>query len=153
MYPKKVVVVLLLAASLIGFIDAAYLTTKHYLGAPPPCGVFGGCETVTTSKYATIAGVPLALLGALYYLAVFLFVIAYLDTRRIGILQMTAGFSAVGFLASVWFVYLQLFVIKAICPYCMLSAFASTVLFMVGMTVFWGQRGAYSSPANARRSG
>ncbi len=148
--PPKRIIVPLLAASLIGFIDAAYLTAKHYLGAPPPCGRFGGCETVTTSEYATIAGVPLALLGAVYYLAVFLSVIAYLDTRRPGILRMTAGFTAVGFLASLWFVYLQLFVIKAICPYCMLSAFASTVLFIVGMIVLRRQRGLDSSPADAR---
>lgn len=150
MPPKRIIVALLLAASLIGFIDAAYLTAKHYLGAPPPCGRFGGCETVTTSEYATIAGVPLALLGAVYYLAVFLSVIAYLDTRRPGILRMTAGFTAVGFLASLWFVYLQLFVIKAICPYCMLSAFASTVLFIAGMIALWGQSGSYSSPVDAR---
>ncbi|MCG3114044.1 MAG: vitamin K epoxide reductase family protein [Candidatus Manganitrophus sp. SA1] len=150
MPPKRIIVALLLAASLIGFIDAAYLTAKHYLGAPPPCGRFGGCETVTTSEYAAIAGVPLALLGAVYYLAVFLSVIAYLDTRRPGILRMTAGFTAVGFLASLWFVYLQLFVIKAICPYCMLSAFASTVLFIVGMIVLRGQRELDSSSADAR---
>lgn len=150
--PPKRIIVALLAASLIGFIDAAYLTAKHYLGAPPPCGRFGGCETVTTSEYAAIAGVPIALLGAVYYLAVFLSVIAYLDTRRPGILRMTAGVTAVGFIASVWFVYLQLFVIKAICPYCMLSAFASTVLFIAGMTVLWEQRGGYSSPADARSS-
>lgn len=150
MPPKRIIVALLLAASLIGFIDAAYLTAKHYLGAPPPCGRFGGCETVTTSEYATIAGAPIALLGAVYYLAVFLAVVAYLDTRRSGILRMTAGFTAVGFLASLWFVYLQLFVIKAICPYCMLSAFASTVLFIAGMIVLRGQRELDSSPADAR---
>ncbi|TAJ98741.1 MAG: vitamin K epoxide reductase family protein [Candidatus Manganitrophaceae bacterium] len=149
MPPKKIILALLLAASLIGFVDAAYLTAKHFLGVPPPCGRFGGCETVTTSEYATIGGAPLALLGALYYLAVFLSVIAYLDTRRPGILRMTAGFTAVGFIASLWFVYLQLFVIKAICPYCMLSAFVSTVLFIVGIAVLRGQ-GADASPANAR---
>lgn len=152
MRPKRLIVALLLAASLIGFVDAAYLTAKHYLGAPPPCGRFGGCETVTTSEYATIAGAPLALLGTVYYLAIFLSVIAYLDTRRPGILRMTAGFTAVGFLASVCFVYFQLFVIKAICPYCMFSAFASTVLFIAGMMALRGQRGEYSSPVNGRRT-
>jgi uncharacterized membrane protein len=149
-HPKKVIVALLLAASLIGFIDAAYLTAKHYLGMPPSCGRFGGCETVTTSEYATIAGVPIALLGALYYLAVFLSVIAYLDTRRTGIIRWTAGFTTVGFVASLWLVYLQLFVIKAICPYCMLSAFASTILFIVGIAVFREQRGP-DSPARMER--
>lgn len=140
MPPKRAVVVLLLAVSLLGFIDAAYLTARHLLGAPPPCGRFGGCETVTTSGYAAIAGVPVALLGALYYLAIFLSVVAYVDSGRPGILRMTARFTAVGFIASAWFVYLQLFVIRAICLYCIFSALASTLLFLLGAAILRGER-------------
>jgi uncharacterized membrane protein len=133
--PKRAMVFLFLAVSLVGFVNAAYLTAKHYLGTPPACSLFAGCEKVTTSRYATILGVPLALLGALYYLAVFLAVVAYVDTGRVGIFRGVAGFTAVGFVASAWFVYLQLFVIQAICQYCMLSAFTSTLLFIFGITV------------------
>jgi uncharacterized membrane protein len=133
--PKRAMVSLFLAVSLVGFVNAAYLTAKHYLGAPPACSLFAGCEKVTTSRYATIMGIPLALLGAIYYLTLFLSVIAYLDTRRVGIFRGAAGFTAVGFVASAWFVYLQLFVIQAICQYCMLSALTSTILFLLGITV------------------
>ena len=122
-----------LVISFIGFADATYLTAKHYSGTPLECSVFESCEKVTTSRYATVLGIPVALLGAIYYLAIFLSLIAYLDLRRGGILSFTALFTIVGLLASAWFVYLQLFVIQAICPYCMVSAVASTVLFLLGM--------------------
>jgi uncharacterized membrane protein len=131
---------LFLAASLVGLIDAAYLTAKHYLGTPPACSLFAGCEKVTTSHYAMIAGIPLALLGAIYYLALFLIVIAYLDTGRIEMIRLASGLTAIGFVSSIYFVYLQLFVIQAICIYCMLSALASTVLFIIGMMMLRGMR-------------
>jgi uncharacterized membrane protein len=130
--PPNWMIASFLSASFIGFADATYLAAKHYLGTPLSCSIFEGCEKVTTSRFATIAGVPLGVAGAAYYLVVFLTVIAYLDTRRLGIIRFAAGFTAVGFLSSLWFVYLQLFVIGAVCPYCMLSALASTALFIVG---------------------
>ncbi|HUK57055.1 MAG TPA: vitamin K epoxide reductase family protein [Nitrospiria bacterium] len=121
-----------LILSLIGFADATFLTVKHYAGGPLNCSIFEGCEKVTTGPYASLVGIPLSLLGAAYYLAIFLLTIAYLDTRRGGILYFTAGMTFVGFAASAWFVYLQLFVIRAVCPYCMVSALTSTVLFILG---------------------
>jgi uncharacterized membrane protein len=124
-----------LIVSFIGFIDATYLTVKHYSGTPLACPLFKDCEKVTTSRYATILGVPLALLGAVYYLTIILSSIAYLDIRRKVILSFTVRFTIIGLLASAWFVYLQFFVIRAICPYCMVSAVASTILFLLGMLV------------------
>lgn len=123
----------MLAASVIGFADASYLTAKHYLGIPITCSLIAGCEKVTSSQYATIGPVPLALLGALYYLVVFIGLVAYLDTKKRIWLEIVARFTVVGFLASLALVYLQLFVIRAICLYCMASAFTSTVLFVLGM--------------------
>ncbi len=125
----------LLVAAFVGFADATYLTAKHVLGTPLACLVFAGCEKVTTSRYAFVFGIPLAAYGAAYYLAILLALVAYLDTRHATVLRAAAAFTAVGFLASVYFVYLQLFVIHAICPYCMLSAAASTTLFVLGVFV------------------
>jgi uncharacterized membrane protein len=130
--PPKWILALFLVFSLAGFADASYLTVTHYAGTPPECSIFHGCEKVTTSPYATLGGVPLALLGMIYYAAIILLIIAYLDTRREGILLFTARATVVGFLASAWFVYLQLYVIQAVCPYCMLSALVSTILFVLG---------------------
>jgi uncharacterized membrane protein len=118
--------------ALIGFIDSSYLAAKHYLGGPLPCTVFSGCEKVTTSRYAMFAGLPLGLWGAAYYLTLLLLAVGHVDTGRAALLRLAAGLSFAGFAASAWFVYLQLFVIRAICPYCMLSAATATALAVVG---------------------
>src|SRR3989338_6679480 len=97
-----------LALSLIGFLDASYLAAKHYLGEPVVCSLLEGCEEVLTIKYALIAGVPVALFGVFYYLAVFILVVLYLYTNRERFLRSAAYLTITGFLASLWFVYLQL---------------------------------------------
>ena len=129
--------ILVLIAGFIGFADATYLSVLHFTNQIPNCFVLGGCELVTTSKYAVIAGVPMALLGAIYYLAVFVLSVAYLDSRKIVLMKIIGGFSVLSFLMSVTLVYLQLFVIHSICPYCMLSALTSTTIFVTMLTVYW----------------
>jgi len=47
-----------LALSFVGFLDASYLTAKHYLNFEIPCSILNGCEQVLTSQYATLFGVP-----------------------------------------------------------------------------------------------
>ncbi len=142
--PKRLVFALL-AISPIGFIDATFLTINHYTGAIPPCSIVKGCEQVTTSVYSSVFGIPIALVGALYYLTVIVGLILYLDTRRAQILKLVAWFTTVGFVASLGLVFLQLFVIRAICIYCMVSAATSTVLFIFGIMVLRRQL-VFSSP-------
>ena len=64
------------------FIDASYLATKHYSGTIPPCAIVKGREAVTTSQYAVVGGVSVALLGAIYYLVVLIISIAIIETRK-----------------------------------------------------------------------
>ena len=130
---SKWIVYSLLFLSLIGFLDADYITTKHYLGVPITCSIFEGCETVTNSQYATVGNIPMALFGAVYYLSILVLTILYLDTEKVWAIRLISRFSIVGFSASLWFIYLQLFVIKAICFYCVVSAITSTSIFIVGM--------------------
>jgi uncharacterized membrane protein len=139
--PPKWLVWLFVLVSFAGFLDASYLTAKHYLGTPIGCSIFEGCEKVTTSQYATIGAIPVALLGAIYYLALFALAVAYLDTKREKIMVFAAWLTPLGFLASLWFVYLQLFVIKAICLYCLISALTSTALFVLGLFVIKYHKG------------
>ena len=119
--------------SFIGFLDAAYLTAKHYLEIPINCSLFEGCGEVTSSQYATILNIPVSLAGAGYYLLIFVLVIAYLDTKKERILYFISRLTFLGFIVSLWFLYLQLFVIKAICLYCMISFTTSTLLFILGL--------------------
>ena len=130
--PSNRIIAAFLAASAVGFIDAAYLTAKHYLSAPVTCSILRGCEQVTTSAYAAISGIPVALLGSAYYLFIFLLVAAYYNTRRERTIIFASYCTIVGLSASLWFLYLQLFIIHALCLYCLISALASAVIFALG---------------------
>ncbi len=130
-----------------GFLDATYLAALHYTNTIPPCIVTSGCETVLTSEYSTLFGVSNALPGALYYLTLFILAVLSLELGRRRILALAALLTPVGFLMSSYFVYLQLFVLKAICFYCMISAAASTILFILGMLITLNARKA-ALPAN-----
>ena len=132
--PFTLVAFVFLFLSAVGFLDATYLTVEHYRGITPPCS-FRGCETVLASRYNEFFGVPVALFGALYYLTLIILSIAYLDSNKISLLKYASYCTPAGLLASGYFVYLQLFVIHAICQYCMLSAGTSTLLFIAGMYV------------------
>ncbi len=122
-----------LAVSFIGFIDASYLTVSHYTGADLNCNLTDGCGQVTSSEYSVIFGIPLALLGLFYYLSVFILSFLYLDIKKPEIFDFIRPLTVAGVLASAWFVYLQIYVIEAICQYCMLSALTSTILFILAM--------------------
>ena len=130
---RNIIIYLWLIVSLIGFTDASYLSIKHYRGEVPPCLLTSGCETVTTSKYATVFTIPVALVGAIYYLTVFLLSVLYLDTKSTLLLKIIPPLTGGGFIASLTFIYLQLFLIHAICIYCVVSAFTSTGLFVLSM--------------------
>mgnify|MGYP001609963985 CR=1 FL=1 len=122
--------------SLVGFLDAAYLTLVHYNRGALSCYIFEGCDKVTTGPYSVIFGIPVSLLGVIYYFSVFITTILYFDTKGNFFLRALSIFPVAGFLASLWFLYLQLFVIKAICFYCVISAVTSTLLFILGILIF-----------------
>src|SRR3989344_6065422 len=132
------VIIFFAIVSFVGMADTIYVTINHYKGIIPPCTLLNGCETVLTSKYSEVFGVPIALFGALFYSAVFLFSLAYLKTKNNKIIIVFLVLTALAFLMSLFFVYLQFFVIKAVCEYCLTSAAASTILFAT--SVFMARR-------------
>jgi dihydroorotate dehydrogenase len=133
---KKIAIYGLFILILIGFLDATYLTIEHYSNAIPPCtihSILSDCGRVLRSPYALIGPIPLAVIGMVQYSLLFVWVIK--RHARLAILQ-----SIIGFLASVYFVYLQLFVIRAICLYCFVSALVSTLIFVICITLFPKER-------------
>ena len=132
--PKWIYVVAA-ALSLAGLADALYLTVQHMAGASVPCSVTSGCEEVLTSRYAVVAGLPLAGLGAAAYFSVFsLSTLAAFGYRMAGILL--RPLVAVMVLMSVWLFYLQAVVIRAFCQFCLLSA-AITIALLIVVLVAW----------------
>lgn len=121
--------------SLAGLTDAVYLTVQHLAGRSVPCSVTGGCEEVLTSPYAVVAGIPLAAIGAAAYFSVFslstLAAFGYRIAERL-LLPLVATMV----LVSLWLFYLQAFVIRAFCQFCLLSA-AITIALMIIVFFAW----------------
>jgi len=133
--PNKLIIALLVVA-VLGFADAAYLTLEHYSGVIPPCSIVEGCEQVLTSSYATIAGIPVALGGVIFYLLVLIGLFAYLEGKNEKLLRYSLILTAVGFLSTLYFLFIQAFVLKAFCLYCLGSATSSTLLFVLAIFIF-----------------
>lgn len=139
---KKYLPYILLLLAFSGMIDAGYLTIEHYNASVPPCYdvPFSDCGQVLTSKYSTIFGIPVALFGVFHYIS-FLIILVYAgigNRKRFTYLAVISGI--VGFVASVYFVFLQLFVLQAICTYCMVSALISFTLFFLTQKYFYTPR-------------
>jgi uncharacterized membrane protein len=123
--------------SLIGLGDAIYLTINHFTGEPVPCSIVSGCETVLTSEYAVIAGIPLAALGALAYFAAFSLSVlsAFGNTKTWFLFGVQTVLMA---LFSLWLLYLQAFEIGAFCQFCLLSAGVTFTLLIIALvSKFW----------------
>jgi uncharacterized membrane protein len=120
--------------ALAGAFVALYLMLYKlgYIGTLV-CAV-GSCEVVQTSRWARLGGVPVAGWGVAYYLAILAASLAGLspalvDSRRLS--QALVAVTAVGVAFSLWLTYLELFVIDAICMWCVISALLATALFVV----------------------
>ncbi len=128
--PKWVLVTLVLI-SFLGLFDASYLTVSHYQGFTVPCTLTNGCETVLTSRYAVVFGVPLALLGVGYYAVLLGLLIFFILSNNTPIIRGIATISWLGFAISLVLIGIQVFVLHAICLYCMASALFSTIIFFL----------------------
>lgn len=124
------------AIALVGLFVAMYLWL-YKLGVlgQLSCGI-GGCETVNTSKWATLMGQPVALWGVCFYVAMFTAAVLgtlerFEDDRRIAVAL--AVMSGGGVLFSGWLTYLELAVIHAICQWCVVSAILVLVMFALSL--------------------
>jgi len=132
---KKLASISLIIA-LVGMIDSAYLTWIKITHTEAYCiGGIGNCSTVNSSRYSEIRGFPIALLGLLAYLAIA--GILLLETRhrffKDNGTMLVFGFSLIGTLYSAYLSYLEAAVIRAWCPYCVVSAIAVTLIFTLSI--------------------
>ena len=100
--------------ALAGFGVAGYLTWAHYADSPVICVAGGGCETVQRSSYSEIVGIPVALLGLLSYATILALIAWDAPIARLG----AAALAFVGLLFGIYLLVVQLFVIEAICVWC-----------------------------------
>jgi uncharacterized membrane protein len=116
------------ALCLVGVAIAGYLTYVHYAGLRPICGISHGCETVQTSSYASLIGVPVALLGLITYVLI-LVTLCLRDERA---LMTGSGLTVIAFGFSAYLTYREVFTIHAICSWCVSSAIVFSLMAVTG---------------------
>ena len=123
--------------AIAGWLVSSLLTAIHVFALPaiPPDAPVQGSIEVITSPWAYVFGVPLATLGAIYYLTTIGFALWWFDTRHPAIIKILTPITATGVVASAYFVWLQLVPIGEICPFCMVSAGATVVLFGLELAI------------------
>ena len=124
---RTILFALAAVVSLVGLADAIYLTIEHLSGRSVRCTIVSGCSEVLSSEYATVRGIPLAMIGAAAYFTVFSLAVlaAYSYNWAAKLLTAVVGLM---FITTLWLLYLQAFVIKHFCQFCLLSALVTFVL-------------------------
>ena len=118
----------------LGIMVSIYMTIFKLTSNNAMCLGSGDCSTVNASKYSAIYGVPVALFGVLGYLAI-LGVLLMQERggdffKKNGVLVLF-GLVITGFLFTLYLIYLEIFVIKALCPFCITSQITMTILFII----------------------
>jgi len=127
---------ILAALALAGIFVALYLLLyKIGIVGNLSCSI-GSCETVNTSKWAVLLGAPVAAWGVVFYVVMFSLAVASLQDRYADSLAMSKLLvlvSGIGVAFSAWLTFLELFVIHAICQWCVISAIIVTLIFLVSV--------------------
>ncbi len=124
-----------IAFVVIGLLDSIYLSWIKLSNQEAICAGIGNCDVVNTSEYSEIAGIPIAIFGAGFYLLI-LFLTVF--EKRTSFWKENSplfvfGLSLGGITYSGYLTYIELVVINAICPFCVLSAVAVTVIFILSI--------------------
>jgi uncharacterized membrane protein len=128
--------------ALAGLADATYLTVQALTGETLSCGGSPDCFRVLGSSYSKLGGIPVAMVGALAYFTVFSLgtFAAFGYPRAPKFLAVMIGAM---FLATLWFLYVQAFLLHAYCRYCLFSA--AITFLIAGLLI--------AVPPSQRRSG
>ena len=122
-----------IAFAVIGLLVSIYMTIFKLTNNESMCIGSHGCSIINASKYSVINGIPVAVVGALGYLSIL--VLLYLETKP-GFFQdngsmLLFGVTLIGFLFTLWLIYLEVALIKAYCPFCITSQVSMTIIFVL----------------------
>lgn len=122
----------ILVLAFLGISNSAYLAQSEAAGTPLICNIdsLSDCNVVTQSDYSKIMGVSLANFGLMFYTVVFVLAAFELALYNEMLRRALQGFALVGLVVSMYSVAMQVFVIDALCAYCLLSAFTTFLMFI-----------------------
>lgn len=128
----------IIVLAILGLADSAYLFYE-YLGHEIIC-IGEGCSIVADSVYAEVFGVPMAVLGLIGFAFILGSAVAALrlsGQARDWAISAVYGFALIGLLYSGYLTYLELFVIQAICTWCVVSAMVVAAIFVLAAVELW----------------
>jgi uncharacterized membrane protein len=134
-HPGSILAVL----DIVGLAIASYLASVELQGLTPVCGPIKGCEEVALSEYSRIGGIPVAVFGVALSLILLTLAIAWWKTDLYGLLLAHYGLSLAGVIFEAYFLYLQVFVIGAICIWCTSYGLSLILRFVVAFIVWLRQ--------------
>jgi uncharacterized membrane protein len=125
--------------AIAGILDAGYLIYKHYFEKKPlVCPIGYDCNAVVESKWGTIFGIRNEILGLLFYMGMFVGILATIFFPMWSgtmLLFLLIG-SGIGLAFSIFLTILQIYVIKNICFYCVISAVITLLLFVNALALY-----------------
>lgn len=124
-----------IALTVIGLLVSIYMTIYKVTNNESMCIGSSGCSEVNASRYSEVNGIPVALLGVVGYSAIL--ALLFLEQRP-GIFQqngsmMFFGISLIGFLFTLYLIYLEVALIKAYCPFCLTSQAVMSIIFIISV--------------------
>ncbi len=138
---------ILAVLDIAGLAIAGYLSVVEVGGGVPVCGPLKGCEEVARSEYSRIGGVPVAVFGVALSLILLTLALAWWRTDLRALLLAHYGLSLAGVLFEVYFLYLQVAVIGAVCMWCTTYGLSLLARFGVAALVWLRQQGVPAQPA------
>lgn len=127
---------ILLALGTVGFLDSVYLSIIHFTNNSIICDGTNACDLVLTSPYSSFAGIPLALYGVIFYAYIIIVSNLMLDKIKNGSNlspKLITPVAFLGFSFSLYFTYLQAFIINSYCTFCLISAGTATLIFITAL--------------------
>lgn len=123
------------ALVVVGLLVSIYMTIYKITSNDSMCLGSGDCHTVNASKYSEVNNIPVAVFGVVGYLAIL--AVHYFENRNRFFKEnstlMIFGMALTGFIFTVWLIYVEIALIKALCPFCITSQVAMTIIFIIAV--------------------
>ena len=117
----------------IAMVALGYLAVVKLTNSTAVCFVVQGCDTVQASKYSTFLGIPVAIYGLVMAALVLVSVVAWWRTGDRRLLYVPYGLGLLGVFVIAWLVYLELFVIHAVCIWCTIAGISIVLGWIVSV--------------------
>lgn len=121
--------------AILGALVSIYMTIFKFTDNPGMCLGSGGCSVVNNSKYSEVYGIPVAVMGVVGYLTILACLLLRKRSQFFAAngTMLVFGLTLVGFLFTVYLIYVELALIHALCPFCVTSQVTMTALFIISL--------------------